>query len=71
MIPTNIITIYVGKELPVQVSVSAPIGTVENKRIVASYGFIYTLVNLIGVFFMRGQVFYLIWSYYRGNLKST
>jgi len=37
-------------ELLVQVSVSAPIGTVENKRIVASYGFIYTPVDLIGVF---------------------
>ena len=34
----------------VQVSVSAPIRTVENKRIVASYGFIYTPVYLIGVF---------------------
>lgn len=36
----------------VQVSVSAPKRTVENKRIVASYGFIYTSVDLIGVFFI-------------------
>lgn len=36
----------------VQVSVSAPIRTVENKRIVASYGFIHTPVDLIGVFFV-------------------
>ena len=36
----------------VQVSVSAPIETVENKRIVASYGFIHTPVDLIGVFFI-------------------
>ena len=35
-----------------RVSVSAPVGTVENKWIVASYGFIYTPVDLIGVFFI-------------------
>ena len=35
----------------VRVYVSAPIGTVENKRIVAPYGFIHTPVDLIGVFF--------------------
>ena len=35
------------EEVTVQVSVSAPIGTVENKRIVASYGFIHTPVDLI------------------------
>ena len=33
-----------------QLSVSAPIGTVENKRIVASYGFIYTPECVTGVF---------------------
>ena len=40
------------REFREQISVSAPIGTVENKRIVASYGFIHTPVDLIGVFFI-------------------
>ena len=40
------------RESLVQVSVSAPIRTLENKRIVASYGFIHTPVDLIGVFFI-------------------
>ncbi len=38
------------KELKGQVSVSAPIGTVENKRVATSYGFIYTPECVTGVF---------------------